>query len=71
MDWNRILTQVVSALIFGGAGVLLFLLSFRLLRSVLPFSVAKEIAEDQNLALAILLGAAMIAIGIIVSTAIA
>jgi putative membrane protein len=71
MDWDRILTQLVSALVFGAAGVLLLLASFRLLRSVVPFSIAKEIAEDQNLALAILLGAAMIAIGIIVSTAIA
>jgi putative membrane protein len=70
MDWNRIVTQLVSALIFGAAGVLLFLASFRVLRSVVPFSIGKEIAEDQNLALAILLGAAMIAIGIIVAVAI-
>jgi len=71
MDWNRVITQLVSALVFGAAGVLLFLVSFRLLRSVLPFSIAKEIAEDQNIALAIVLGAAMIAIGTIVSVAIA
>ena len=71
VDWNRIVTQLVSALVFGAAGVLLFLVSFRLLRSVLPFSIAKEIAEDQNIALAIVLGAAMIAIGTIVSVAIA
>jgi uncharacterized membrane protein YjfL (UPF0719 family) len=71
MDWNRVITQLVSALVFGALGVLLFLVSFRLLRSVLPFSIAKEIAEDQNIALAIVLGAAMIAIGTIVSVAIA
>jgi uncharacterized membrane protein YjfL (UPF0719 family) len=70
MDWNRIVAQLVSALLFGSAGVLLLLLSFRLLRSVVPFSISKEIAEDQNLALAILLGCATIAIGIIVAVAI-
>jgi uncharacterized membrane protein YjfL (UPF0719 family) len=70
MDFERIVGQLVSALLFGGVGVVLLLLSFRLLRSVVPFSISKEISEDQNLALAILLGCATIAIGIIVAVAI-
>jgi putative membrane protein len=71
MNWDRILEQVVSAVVFGGIGVLLFLVAFRIMRGALPFSIAKEIAEDQNVALAIVVGAGMLGLALIVAVAVA
>jgi uncharacterized membrane protein YjfL (UPF0719 family) len=71
VDWNRLVEQVVSAVVFGAVGVLLLLVSFRVLRAVLPFSVAKEISEDHNVALAIVLGAGVLGLAIVVAVALA
>jgi uncharacterized membrane protein YjfL (UPF0719 family) len=71
VDWNRLVQQLLAAVLFGLTGVVLFLASFRLLRGVVPFSISKEIAEDQNVALAIVIGAAMIGLAIIVAVAVA
>ena len=45
-------------------------LSFYVIEKVLPFSMRKEIAEDQNMALGIILGAFVIGLSIIIAAAI-
>jgi putative membrane protein len=61
---------LVSTLIFVLLGIIIFTLAFLLIVKATPFSVRKEIEEDQNVALAIVIGAVIIGIALIVSAAI-
>ncbi|MFO0572673.1 MAG: DUF350 domain-containing protein [Polyangia bacterium] len=68
--WETHWGQVVSALIFSSIGIVMFALAFLVIRKVMPFNVYKELEEDQNIALGILLASIMIGISIIISSAI-
>jgi uncharacterized membrane protein YjfL (UPF0719 family) len=61
---------VLNSVIFSLLGVLIFGITFFLIVKMLPFSVRKEIEEDQNTSLGIILGAVIIGISLIISTAI-
>jgi putative membrane protein len=70
MDVHPILQGVFSVVIFGVIGIVLFALAVKLIAKVVPFSLEKEIAEDQNTALGIVMGAIIIGLAIIVAAAI-
>lgn len=61
---------LVSTIIFVLLGIIIFALAFLVIVKASPFSVRKEIEEDQNIALAIVIGAVIIGIALIVSAAI-
>ncbi|MEW6137195.1 MAG: DUF350 domain-containing protein [Thermodesulfobacteriota bacterium] len=61
---------MLSTVIYAAIGFFLFALALWIMVKVAPFSVKKEIEEDQNIALAILMGSVFIAIAIIVQAAI-
>jgi uncharacterized membrane protein YjfL (UPF0719 family) len=61
---------LISTLIFVLLGIIIFTLAFLIIVKASPFSVRKEIEEDQNIALAIVIGAVIIGIALIVSAAI-
>ena len=56
-----------AAFIFVAIGLILFGAAFWITTKVAPFSVRKELEEDQNTALAIVIGAVIIGIALIVS----
>ena len=60
---------VVSSAVFAGIGLAVFGIAFWLMTKIAPFSVKKEIEEDQNTALAIIMGAVILGIAIIVGAA--
>ncbi len=62
--------NLVQALIFSALGMVLFALFWFVAVRVTPFSVRKEIEDDQNTALAVVFGAMIIGIAMIVSAAI-
>lgn len=64
--WPVILTTVV----FVAIGLIVFAIAFLIVVLVSPFSVKKEIEDDQNTALAIIIGALIIGIAIIIASAI-
>ncbi len=68
--WESHVGQLVSALVFSIIGLLMFVLAFTAVRKILPFNVYKELEEDQNIALAIVLASIMIGLSIIISSAI-
>jgi len=70
MQLEGMAKTLVSALAFSGLGILLFALAFLIIVKVTPFSLRKEIEEDQNTALAIIIAAVIIGISLIVSAAI-
>ena len=67
---GAVLGQLISALIFSAIGILMFGLAFLMMKKLLPFNIYKEIEEDQNIALGILMASVMIGIAIIISSAI-
>ena len=64
--WN----VLESTVIFVALGLIVFALAFLIVVLVAPFSVKKEIEEDQNISLAIIIGAIIIGIAMIISAAI-
>ena len=61
---------IVATLAFSILGILLFALAFWIIVKVAPFSVRKELEDDQNVALGIVIGAVIIGIALIVSAAV-
>ncbi|HTJ42409.1 MAG TPA: DUF350 domain-containing protein [Kofleriaceae bacterium] len=55
---------------FAGLGLVVFALAFWLMVKITPFSVRKEIEEDQNTSLAILMGSVIIGVALVVAAAI-
>ena len=70
MDWNQELHQLGMSLVWTALGVVLFGISILLMDKLAPFSIRKEIEEDQNTALGIVIGAALIGIAMIVAAVI-
>ena len=62
--------QVVSALVFSAIGIAVFGLFFLILPRLLPFSLKKEIEEDQNVALGIVIAAIVLGMAFIIGQAI-
>jgi len=63
--------SIASAAIYSILGLLIFGAIWVLIVWLTPFSIRKEIEEDQNTALGIILGAVIIGISLIISSAIA
>lgn len=61
---------LLSSLIYALLGMGLFVVAIILMEVVTPFSLRKEIEEDQNTALAIVMGAFLIGMAIIIQAAI-
>jgi putative membrane protein len=61
---------VVAALVYSGLGILILLAAFWIIEKITPENLWLEIIEKQNKALAILAAAFMIAVAIIIASAI-
>jgi len=70
MDWSVILYGVVDTVIYSLVGVILMGIGFLLITFFTPFSIKKEIEDDQNIALGIIIGAVILGIAIIVGSVI-
>jgi putative membrane protein len=70
MQLDTIGKTLVSALAFSSLGLVLFAVAFLIIVKVTPFSLRKEIEEDQNTALAIMIASVILGISLIVSAAI-
>lgn len=59
-----------AVLVYSIVGVLVLGGCFWIMKSLMPFSLRKEIEEDQNTALAIIIGSVIIGMSIIIAAAI-
>lgn len=64
------LSGLVWSLIYAALGVVVFGLAFWVVNKITPFSVRREIEEDQNVALGIIIGSLIIGLAIIIGAAI-
>ena len=63
-------TQILSTIVFGFIGIFITIVGFKMFDAVIKFDMAEEICEKQNIAVAILSAAMIIAIGMIVAVAV-
>lgn len=66
-ELTKELWQIVPTIIYFFLGFALFGFSIKIIDRMLPFSIRKEIEEDQNVALGVILGSGLIALSIILS----
>jgi uncharacterized membrane protein YjfL (UPF0719 family) len=64
------LQQFVSTLIYATLGIIIFMLAFKLAQKFLPFDVVKELVEDDNVAVGILMAAVILGLALIIASAI-
>lgn len=62
--------SLLGALIYSLIGIVLFALAFLVIVKISPFSIRKEIEEDQNTALGIIIGAVILGISMIIAAAV-
>jgi putative membrane protein len=67
---DDLLPVLATTVIFVLIGLIVFALAFVIVVLAAPFSVKKEIEEDHNVSLAIIIGAVIIGISMIISAAI-
>lgn len=60
---------ILSTVIYAFLGMFIFGIAFAIFNKLMPFSVRKEIEDDQNTALGIIIGAFLIGLALIISSA--
>ena len=70
MNWEPFGPKVLTAIIYVLIGLVIFVGAFLAIVKVASFSVRKEIEEDQNTALAILIGSMILGLALIIAAAI-
>ena len=70
MDFSNLLHNLVNAAVFAAIGIILFVVAFVVMDKVTPYHLWKEIVQEHNMALAILVGAMSIGICIIIAAAV-
>ena len=61
---------LINSLVYSIIGVAIFWLAFMIIDKITPYDLWKELVEEKNVALAIVVGAMSIAVAIIVGAAI-
>ncbi|MGI8470420.1 MAG: DUF350 domain-containing protein [Pyrinomonadaceae bacterium] len=67
---DELLPVLLTTIIFVAIGLIVFAAAFFVIVRIVPFSVKKEIEDDQNTSLAILIGSMIIGMAIIIAAAI-
>ena len=70
MTSEHLVRGLVQSLLFSGVGMAVFVAGFFVIRLILPYDVHKEIETDQNTALAVVIGAFILGLAIIIAAAI-
>ena len=65
-----LVSTLVTTLVFVVLGLIIFALVFFVIAKATPFSVRKEIEEDQNVALAIVIASVILGSALIIAAAI-
>jgi putative membrane protein len=60
----------LSSAVYAVLGILLFVAAFKICEKLLPFDLVKELTEDDNIAVGILMASVILGIAIIISSAI-
>lgn len=62
--------SLVGSVVYSAIGIVFFVVAYKLMEWLLPFNVDKELAQDQNTAVGIVVGSVMIGLAVIIAAAI-
>lgn len=65
-----VLAEFISMLFYTFFGMLLLWIAYKIIDIVTPFPIIKEIEEDQNTSLAVLIGSVFLSMSIIIAAVI-
>ena len=65
-----LLPTLITTIVFVVLGLIVFALAFVIITLATPFSVRKEIEDDQNIALAIVIGSVILGSALIIAAAV-
>lgn len=60
---------LVLSLIYSAVGIGIFMIAYKVIEMVMPFDLNKELAEDQNTAVGVLVGSVMLGLALIIASA--
>ncbi len=61
---------LLNAIVYASLGIIIFVIAFAIIDKMTPYHLWKEIVEDKNVALAVLVGAMSIGMCIIIAAAV-
>lgn len=67
---DALLHQLLVTALYSILGLAVFAIAFFLMAKLAPFSIRKEIEEDQNTSLGILMGSVIIGVSLIIAAAV-
>jgi uncharacterized membrane protein YjfL (UPF0719 family) len=67
---DQLMHNVINALVFAFVGIFIFVIAFFIMDKLTPYHLWKEIVQEHNQALAILVGAISLGICIIIAAAV-
>ncbi len=67
---DSLVKHVIASVVFGLVGIAVFAVAFVIIRAVTPFSLRKELEEDQNTSVGIVIGSVILGLSIIIAAAI-
>ncbi len=70
INWAPFVKALIASIVYSLIGIVMFGISFLVIKLVTPFSLRKEIEEDQNTALAIMIGSVILGLSITIASAI-
>jgi putative membrane protein len=70
IDAGQLGHSLVATTAYSLLGITMFAVSFLVISKIVPFSIRKEIEEDQNVALALLISAVILGLSLIIASAI-
>ena len=70
IPYSQLPELILTTVIFSLIGIVMFAIAFWIVTKVTPFSIKKEIEDDQNTALAVIIGSIIIGIALIVAAAV-
>jgi putative membrane protein len=70
MKLDNLGEAAVSSAVFAGIGIVVFAIAFWIMNKLAPFPIKKEIEEDQNVALAVIMAGVIIGVSLIIAAAV-
>ncbi len=67
---NIDLAEMVSTIVYSFLGLALMVIFWMIIEAITPFSLRREIEEEHNLAIAVLMGAVFLALAILIAAVI-
>ena len=65
-----VLSEVIATIFYVALGMVLLVVSWKAIEWLTPFSLRKEIEDDQNVAIAVLIGSLFLSISLLIGAVI-